>query len=144
MLMCWRRLENRCWSCAGMSSLKWFVLELGTIEPPGFLFWCCFRVTLYFGCCMLFQRRLTALVMTTISSLMLAYEIQISKFKCACELKRFLILTVTRNKNYFTSTEFKRNSLKISVGNKYRENSLVFGIWKPVSSSEDEIMFLKC
>lgn len=60
---------------------------------------------------MLFQRRLTALVKTTISSLMLAYEIQISKFKfkCACEVKRFLILIDIRNNNYFTSTKFKRS-----------------------------------
>lgn len=139
--MCWRLLENRCWSCAGMSRLKWFVLELGTIEQPGFLFRCCSRVTLYFDCCMLFQRRLTALVKSTISSLMLAYEIQISKFKGACELKRFLILTDTLNKNYFTSTKFKRSSLKISLGTKYWENSLVFGRWKPAPSSEDEIIF---
>lgn len=42
---------------------------------------------------MLFQRRLTALVKNPISSLMLAYEIQINKFKfkVAFEVKRFLI-----------------------------------------------------
>lgn len=70
---------------------------------------------------MLFQRRLTALVKITISSLMLAYEIQINKFKfkVACEVKRFLILIHTLNNNYFTSTKFKRSLLKISVGSKY-------------------------
>lgn len=69
-----------------MSRLKWLVLESGTIEAPGFPFRCCFRVTLYFDCSLLFQRRLTALVKTTMSSLMLAYEIQIQG---ACEVKRF-------------------------------------------------------